>query len=479
VLDRMASSAQPGYAQAFGSMLTALDNIQDALSTAATLGRIAAWPTLAGLARISPTLAAKVGARLIPGIGWMLAAADLLNLLTWLGLGGLIGYGLLCGGPRAGLAPAVVQALTRGVSGLRPCGGKAAAAAVAETNPFASKNLLKNSAKAAGKLPGFGKWAEVAQTTDQLFGRGLSFGAMYGAVMEAAYAAFGASGGQGVRVNPPAGSGVAPYRGPGSGTLDSTLALGALAEFAPEQLRAMHRLHGGALRARWQLARVLIDAPMLLAEQSILNQQDRARVLCAWLHANDCIGRDLAGADVDGLVTWALDLELAPLAVVSDSVRDQLAHTADGGDSVGRWPLPGAPRSARGADLVEYWSAELPLRLVELLGENRENVAGMWFGLMFNRCGWRAFQTLTQEAEPFRTRYAPDFVILTSLMDASRYPAVGGDPDQLWCWWLELRAIAEDEDRRSFTPRELDQSAVRHGVLLLLAEQAFLRDRTI
>lgn len=475
ITGRIANSAQPGYSQAFGQMMTALDNIQDAISTAATLGRVAAWPALGALARFSPRLAAKAGGYLMPGIGWLLGAADLLNLLTWLGMGGLIGYGVLCGGGLGGLPPLALQAATRGLPTGRPCTMKGAVTQVAETNPFSTANRLKNTAKAAKKFPGFGKWLEVGQTTDQLFGRGISFGALYGMVMEAGYAAAAATQGAGFRWNVPALGTGTTYRGPAGGTLDYATARALLAKHCPETARRELGRGVGELRAKWQLARVLVEAPALLCLEGVLSLRETASVVVAWYFAHDAIARELAGGDVDGLVADLADVELSPLVTVSDGVADLLSSHPRGADSMGRWTLEGAPRTATGRELVETWAELLPYRVQAWLEPIRSDVAGMFLGAMVNECAHRSFQTLTQDADPFRTRWEPDFVVLTSLMDAGRFPSVGDGGEVLWSWWQELRELVREEDRRSLLPRELDESAVRHGVTLFHAEQAFLR----
>jgi hypothetical protein len=64
---RIASSATPGYAQAWGQMLTALDNVQDFTTTVALLGRMALWPAISALDAALPRFAEAGWARSVFG----------------------------------------------------------------------------------------------------------------------------------------------------------------------------------------------------------------------------------------------------------------------------------------------------------------------------------------------------------------------------------------------------------------------------
>ena len=89
------ASASPAYAQAYGQVMTALDNVQDLVTTVATVGRLVVNPAirvaaLAGTSRFaSLAVAGRVGAtlglRAIPVLGWVLTAADLMKLVTQIG----------------------------------------------------------------------------------------------------------------------------------------------------------------------------------------------------------------------------------------------------------------------------------------------------------------------------------------------------------------------------------------------------------
>lgn len=473
-LDRMASSAQPGYSQAFGSMLTAVDNVQDMLSTVATLGRVTVNPALRALAHFAPELAAKLGARLIPGIGWVLGAADLLALLTWLGLGGLIGYGALCGGLKAAAAPALVQGALKGVPGLRPCGGKAKVGQLADLNPFAAAGRLKNLNKAARAMPGFGQWLEAAQTTDQLWGVGISLGGLAGAAMEAAYAATGANRGQGVRVDASKVTPSAGYRGPAGGTLTYNQGLALVEQYAPRALELARARPPAQLAVFWRMARALMDAPMLLANVADLTPQDYAATLVVHAHATDALRRELAGGDVDGLAAAVAGLSIGAPVDVQPVTAALLGRHPDQGGSVGRWAMPGAPRELLGGELAAHYARELPAALRARLAPIRNTAPGMWLGGLVNHTAAVSWQLLTGEADPFVWNYSPEFVVLQSLMDSSRYLSSAEDPEALWSYWQDATGRVSQDARRSLLPSELDQLAQAHGLRYIYAEQPYM-----
>lgn len=64
------ASATPTWMKNYGAVATVLDNVEDGLVTVSVLGRIAA--------KIAPRLMG----RLIPGVGWVLLGADILNALN-------------------------------------------------------------------------------------------------------------------------------------------------------------------------------------------------------------------------------------------------------------------------------------------------------------------------------------------------------------------------------------------------------------
>jgi len=139
------ASATPAWMKTYGAVATVLDNVEDALVTVTVFGRIAA------------KLAPRLLGRLVPGLGWVLLGADILNAVN------LISWG---------------TAMTRGCKQLH--------GQWQEKNPFHAKAAARRTLKLNRAIPSFGEILEVLQTTDQLFGFGLCLGGFMGIVTDTA-----------------------------------------------------------------------------------------------------------------------------------------------------------------------------------------------------------------------------------------------------------------------------------------------------
>lgn len=137
------ASATPTWLKNVGAVMTVLDNVEDGLITVSVLGRIAA--------KIAPRLMG----RLIPGVGWVLMGADILNALnviSWVSF--------------------AAKAAKRKVERL------------GEKNPFHAKAAANRAFRIKRAIPSVGEILEILQTTDQLFGVGLCLGGLMGMVTD-------------------------------------------------------------------------------------------------------------------------------------------------------------------------------------------------------------------------------------------------------------------------------------------------------
>lgn len=137
---RLAQSKIPEIVQEIGTIMNWFDDIEDFLVTATTLLRIV-------LPKIAP--------RLLPYVGWVLLVADIINLIQ----------------PWRYLMPSGTA-------------GKGEAWKLKDLNPFGTKAKIRRQKALLRKIPTIGEWIEILQTTDQLFGVGLSFGPLIGAAEE-------------------------------------------------------------------------------------------------------------------------------------------------------------------------------------------------------------------------------------------------------------------------------------------------------
>ncbi len=143
-LMRMMSSPAPTVLKNLGAILTSLDDTQDALSTLSTIGKLAIHfaPRILGKAMLGP-------------VGWLMTAADAINLAMVLG-----------------------RTVTMPFMGGRDT--KRAGEKAMGESPFAKEAKLKRAAKIAHWWPTIGNMLEVLQTTDQVFGVGISLGPIVG-----------------------------------------------------------------------------------------------------------------------------------------------------------------------------------------------------------------------------------------------------------------------------------------------------------
>lgn len=137
---RFKASPVPNWATSYVSILTAMDDAQDAIITLAAIGRIAI--------KFLP----KFLSRFLAGpIGWIWLLAELMSILM---------APTACALNPLGCKRAMKKKLMRRVKGL--------------------KAGVKGYARSGGFLPSFAEGIQVAQVTDNIFGVGLSIGPIFG-----------------------------------------------------------------------------------------------------------------------------------------------------------------------------------------------------------------------------------------------------------------------------------------------------------
>jgi len=142
---RMKQSHTPDLVRSIATVMTALDDVEDGLITAAVIGRL--------MVKLLPRLMG----RFVPVIGWALLAADIINLFQ-------IFAWLPCS----------------------PTSAKRTKDDLTSRNPFGRAAKLKRLKKIKRVVPTIGESLEVLQTTDQLFGVGVCLGSIVGMVVDAA-----------------------------------------------------------------------------------------------------------------------------------------------------------------------------------------------------------------------------------------------------------------------------------------------------
>ncbi|MBW2672659.1 MAG: hypothetical protein JRD89_04475, partial [Deltaproteobacteria bacterium] len=159
--ERMLASPTPDLLTNAASVMTALDNAQDALTTLAVLGRVAA------------SLLPRAIARFLEGpVGWIFSASMIINYLR----------------PTAILK---LRCLTR----------KRIAHSTLRSNPFCNRIRIERARKLKRVLPTQGEICEILQTTDEVFGVGICLGPILGLIQDVFSGAWRAARGQKVTVH--------------------------------------------------------------------------------------------------------------------------------------------------------------------------------------------------------------------------------------------------------------------------------------
>jgi hypothetical protein len=142
--ERLAASPTPEIVRGTQDILTRIDDVQDGLVTLSLITRFAAArnPILAPIAKV------------------MAVGADVLNITQFMQTAGLIG---------AGYKGSMYRTLA--------------------ASPRTYSQRLRRTLKTGNVNPGWGELLQVLQTTDQLFGVGLSLGAVVGAPIDTAFLA--------------------------------------------------------------------------------------------------------------------------------------------------------------------------------------------------------------------------------------------------------------------------------------------------
>ncbi len=159
--DQMLASPIPAIVQNAASLLTAIDDAQDAISTMAWMGRI--------LLHFAPRL---LGRSFLGPVGWLLTAADIMSLVMILG-----GMGLIL--PEK----------------------KKKFHAATSSNPFTKKAKVWRAKRLRKWKPTFADSIQALQTTDQVFGVGISLGPIVGLIQDITFGTMRLMGGQPVRIN--------------------------------------------------------------------------------------------------------------------------------------------------------------------------------------------------------------------------------------------------------------------------------------
>jgi hypothetical protein len=420
------TSNQPEWSKDWGRLMNTLDDIQDFLSTLATMGRLFLWA------------APRIGARFIPGIGWIILGSDLLNLLGFLGTVLFPLWALICSGPRNALiagVPAIVlkNVLCREVwkQALR--------------NPFSREARLARRLRALGRLPTIGNLLELFQTTQALWGFGIVLGGLYAMMMELLFTL----GGGGRRGSPHVADAVL------YGPVGSRLAAKVAAMSAGERLVSE------------QAARVVSGAYGVLKHADVLTDDEHYAHMTALLGAVPVVAQFFADDDAPAFMEAVLAGEFSAPSMIGENLRDFLAEVPGVAAGLGTWPVPGAPRVMRGADLIPALAQQVMTGCEAFLRPRRNTTVATFYGAATCQLSEQLWLMIGQDDGAIQFRLSTDYKLLTALMVDGYLPRNGEDEGKLWRWWTAARALQEARDGELLYPADWVRLADAAGIDLL------------
>jgi len=149
-LERMLASPAPTWATNLATVINALDDMEDALTSLAVVGRI--------IVKFLPPILKKL---LSGPISLFLHVSDVINLVN----------SLLCFRMPVSSSKKMIEDFT-------------------SLNPFSRKAAAKRAKKMKRLFPSVGEWLEIFQTTDSLYRRGVSLGPIMGLLWDVAFGTY-------------------------------------------------------------------------------------------------------------------------------------------------------------------------------------------------------------------------------------------------------------------------------------------------
>jgi len=462
-------SAQPQQSRAWGEIMTAIDNVQDFVSTVASAGRLAVWAATriaigvglgpgaveagailtgktlvralaaerASLLRRFGRMGLGLGFRAVPVVGHVLLVSDLLNLLNLIGMVASPVYGLLCSGPSAALAAAAPTLVFK--RSLKQDIWKKAT-----INPFGRNARADRQLKAMRGRLGFPEIIEALQTTNQLFGWGVSFGAVVGAATEIGAVASG-------------------------GTFESGTRIALNPSMAPAQAAVaerMQRLTREERQGLRQAGAIGLSAPVIMRVQEHFTDEEHLIHMLGYGCAVAMLRRFYAGIDMDELASELVDTEIAPPLLISAANAEHLAQENIDIEEGRRWWWEPYPRRATLGMVMDDAIATVPAAVAAFIEPRRNTQEGVLFGAMVTQLTEQLWEMWGNDREILRWRLAPDFALLASAAEAGVLIPHNNPEGTIWALWMAARRELQERDLRGLERADWDRLAAAHSVQL-------------
>src|SRR3989441_8884712 len=426
--EAFARSPLDPYSQAYGEVHTALDNVQDFMGTLSILGHLVL------------KYGSKIGLRFIPGLGAAVLAADVLTWSMFFAQLAFPAWQYFCNGPRAAMRAGLGTFLThrafKGGSGIlarAATGGLS----IALRRPI-SADAVNTVIRAALVIP---------QTTDNLFGYGLSLGPIVGVTIGSSYALEARSRGVPVEVR------FTP----------------SAEHFWPHVRPRLRDAATSSLYDGMAAAAVFEQAALLLDSRSGATDQERLLTVAALLGAVGVLAHDWSGTGWQRELPRLAAFKPAPARHAVDRVGWQEFVAPGVKLPPPRWPdtwggeafdTPAATSDlvaavAAGLDGLRKSRTVLPERAFVNMALN-EAVEALWL-------------FLTDDPAAFRVSLAPGWLALERMAAAGFIVHPGADEVRVQAMWNEARAKVENSKHALMTQAEWKQLADAHQVDYVVA----------
>ena len=448
MMQRINNSAIPEYQRGVSTMMTVVDNVQDAALT------------ISVAARISMTALGRFGSWLAPAVVGFGAAAVALN---WLGLALTIfgvGYALACQGPRDALSQYRANAMAGFLfTGLRkvvprlagvptpfPTAGSKGRHGVATFGvPSGREVQNRRASRWAKAMPSFGELLQAGQVAYDHTGYGLALGAIMGFSSETAYAQARRAQGESVTVRSPEVNHVLEL------LLRSTLA----------------GYGRGALWYRQQCARAVASAPFVLRDPWSWGDELYALTWVAFYACLEPLMTDLEGlAWREPVIQHLRSAAWTPFAD-PDAVSVGLLEELELDQAEPLWPIAGNPRELTAERLVVELGKEVGDALRRWLEENPLDPLRRFVAELAMNCTERVWYWLEGASDWPAWKLSPFSAVWESMFLGSRWPILSDPIERIQAAWAASEQYARDTDEHLIPVDVLDRIWTDAGTPLL------------
>lgn len=447
--ERIRNSATPEYQRGVGTMMTAVDNVQDSALALAVGGRITA------------TALGRFGSWIAPAVAGM---ASIARALSWLGIAlGIFGvvYAWACQGPRHAAAQARSLAMAgylfkgirkvlpraRGVPTPFPTAGAKGHYGMASFSRPSGR--LPDNARAsrwAKVKPSFGEVLQIAQVAYDFTGYGVALGAIMGFSTETAYAGARKQRGEDTKLRSPAVN-------------------HELARILGSRVAGLGR---AALWHRQVCARALASAPLILRDPTSWGDELYGLTWLVFYASLEPLMWDTQGLPWrDPVIASVGGASWEPWDV-HDPVTRALLTTDEQDPAELRWPIPGAPAELSADRIMLELGKEIATALERWLEEDVNDPWRSFVAEMSMYVTERVWWWLEGAPDWPRWKLSPFSAVWESLFLASRWPIVSDPPELLVAAWAASEQYVRDSGRQMIPVDELDRIWTDAGSPLLV-----------